>query len=108
MKQGKQRMCIVNPALVDDISPLVGGQAEIMCRIGISWNSWVKIVSGQPVRYSLGERFKARVIAAADQATGLRRKFPSRGGGLDRAALDAAFLMPMPRTSETCGRVSRR
>lgn len=96
MKQGKGGMCIVNPALVADIAPLVGGQAQIMCRIGISWNSWIKIARGQPVRYSLGARFKARVIAAADQAAGLRRKFPSACGEVDRAALDAAFLMPMP------------
>lgn len=94
VKQAKQRMCIINPELVDDIAPLVGGQAEIMCRIGISWNSWIKIVGGLPVRHSLGERFKARILATAEEIDGFRRKFPSTGGGFDRAAMADAFLLP--------------
>lgn len=94
MSEGKQRMCVVNPELVDDIGHLVGGQCEIMTKIGISWNSWVKITSGLPVRRSLAHRFKARVLASADGIEGFRRKFPSASGGLDHAALDDAFLLP--------------
>ena len=92
--QKKQRMCIVNPDLVDEIGHLVGGQCEIMTRIGISWNSWTKIASGLPVRHSLAHRFKARVLAAAERSEGFHRKFPLAGGGLDYAALDDAFLLP--------------
>lgn len=94
MTQGKQRMCVVNPALVGDIVHLVGGQCEIMTKIGISWNSWIKITGGLPVRRSLAQRFKARVLAAAEEIEGFRRKFPSACGGLDHAALDEAFLLP--------------
>ncbi|WP_144243853.1 hypothetical protein [Sphingopyxis sp. MWB1] len=93
MKQAKQRMCVINPALVEDIAPLVGGQADIMTRIGISWNTWIKISGGRPVRYSLAQRFKARVVANAEKAETLGRKFPSPGGGIDRDALDSALLL---------------
>lgn len=96
MSQKKQRMCVVNPELVNEIGHLVGGQSEIMTRIGISWNSWVKIASGLPVRLSLAHRFKARVLASADGIEGFHRKFPLPGGGLDHAALDDAFLLPGP------------
>lgn len=41
-------MCIVNPDLVEEIRKLVGSQAEIMTRVGISWNSLTKIASGMP------------------------------------------------------------
>jgi hypothetical protein len=82
VKQHKQRMCIINPMLVEDIVPLAGGQADIMCRIGISWNS------------SLGERLRTRILAAAEGIEGFGAKFPAAGGGLDRVALAAAFLLP--------------
>jgi len=94
VNQVKQRMCTVNPALVDDIFPLVGGQAEIMTKIGISWNSWIKITGGFPVRHSLAHRFKTRVLATAEEVEGFRRKFPSPCGGIDYAALNDAFLLP--------------
>ena len=87
-------MCIVNPALVADIAPLTGSQSDIMRRAGISWNSWIKITGGLPVRHSLAHRFKARVLATAEEVEGFRRKFPSPCGGIDRAALDDAFLLP--------------
>lgn len=93
MTQATQRMCIVNPALVEDIAPLVGGQSAIMARIGISWNTWTKISGGQPVRYSLAERLKARILAHADETETLGRKFPAVGGGIDREALCSAFLI---------------
>lgn len=94
MSQKKQRMCVVNPDLVDEIGHLVGGQCEIMTRIGISWNSWIKIASGLPVRLSLAHRFKARVLASAGSIEGFHQKFPLPGGGLDYVALDDAFLLP--------------
>ncbi len=87
-------MCIVNPALVDDILPVVGKQAEIMGKVGISWNSWIKIVGGQPIRHSLGERFRARILADADDIEGFRCKFPSGRGEVDTVALEDAFLLP--------------
>lgn len=94
MSEKKQHMCVINPDLVDEIGHLVGGQCEIMTRIGISWNSWIKIVSGLPVRRSLAHRFKARVLASADRIQGFHQKFPLPGGGLDYAALDDAFFLP--------------
>lgn len=93
MKQVTQRMCIVNPALVPDIAPLVGGQSDIMTNIGISWNTWTKITGGQPVRYSLAERLKARIIANAGELETLGRKFPATCGGVDHEALGNALLI---------------
>jgi len=98
VSEKKQRMCVVNPDLVDEIGHLVGGQCEIMTRIGISWNSWIKIAGGLPVRHSLAHRFKARVLADADRVEGFQQKFPLPGGGLDYAALEDAFLLPSPAT----------
>ena len=86
-------MCIVNPDLVEEIRKLVGSQAEIMTRVGISWNSWTKIASGMPVRLSVGERLRSRVIGELRKSPAVRRRFPcASGGGLDEAALEAAFL----------------
>ncbi|WP_417595044.1 hypothetical protein [Parasphingorhabdus sp.] len=93
MKQLKSGMCIVNPALVVDIAPLVGGMADIMTRIGISWNTWNKISTGQPVRYSVAQRFQARIVAKADEIEALRAKFPATHGGIDRDALSEALLL---------------
>ena len=90
-------MCVVNRALVEDIAPLVGSQIDVMRRIGISWNSWIKVVAGLPVRLSVGQRLKARVLAQAASVPGFRRKYPSNVApdGIERAALDAAFLRPV-------------
>lgn len=95
MERGKPRMCIVNPALVEDIAPLAGSQSKIMRRAGISWNSWIKVSAGLPIRVSVGRRLKERILQRAHESDGLRRKFPAEtADGLDRAALDAAFLRP--------------
>ena len=92
----RQRMCVVNSELVEEIAPLVGSQAEIMTRVGISWNSWVKISGGLPVRVSVGERLRSRVLERAEDLPGLRDKFPPAGDGqVDREALERAFLKPV-------------
>ena len=89
-------MCIVNPALVADIAPLMGSQSEIMLRAGISWNSWIKVSAGLPIRVSVGRRLKARILQCAHESEGLRRRFPAETAeGIDRTALDAAFLRPI-------------
>lgn len=96
MTRGKPGMCIVNPALVADIAPLAGSQSEIMRRAGISWNSWIKVCAGLPIRVSVGRRLKARILPRAHESEGLRRRFPAETmGDIDRAALDAAFLRPV-------------
>jgi hypothetical protein len=89
-------MCIVNRDLVEDLEPLVGSQAEVMRRLGISWNSWIKIVAGMPIRASVGQRLKERTLAQAAALHGLRSKFPCTVApdGIDRAALDSAFMLP--------------
>lgn len=89
-------MCIVNRDLVDDLFPMAGGNAEVMQRLGISWNSWIKIVAGMPIRKSLALRLKERVLVHAGGIEGFKRKFPSASAvdGIDRAALDEAFLRP--------------
>ena len=67
-------MCIVDPALVSAIEPLVGGQSAIMQRCGISWNSWIKIVGGLPVTLAVAERLRVnvlrRLVVAADAPLG--------------------------------------
>lgn len=90
-------MCVINAELVDEIRPLAGSQAEIMTRLGISWNSWIKVSAGLPVRQSVGERLRMRVLAQADALPQLRKRFPAAGsaGKIDREALGAAFLVPI-------------
>lgn len=87
-------MCIVNRDLVNDLMPMAGGNADVMQRLGISWNSWIKIVAGMPIRMSLGLRLKERALAQADRIDGFKRRFPDdfAPDGIDRAALDRAFL----------------
>lgn len=94
--QQQMGMCIVNRDLVEDLEPLVGSQAEVMQRLGISWNSWIKIVAGLPVRRSVGQRLKERTLAHAAALDGLKSKFPCNVApdGLNRAALDSAFMLP--------------
>jgi hypothetical protein len=57
------KMCFVNPAVIDGLSEIVGTQAEIMTRVGISWNTWTKIRLRQPIRISVAERLQSRIIA---------------------------------------------
>jgi hypothetical protein len=94
--QRRPEMCIVNRELVEDLEPLVGSQAEVMQRLGISWNSWIKIVAGLPVRRSVGQRLKERALAQAATVQGLRTKFPcsSAPDGINRAALESVFMAP--------------
>ena len=56
-------MCIVNSALVEELAPIADSQAAVTENLGISWNSWIKIVAGLPVRRSLGLRLEERVLA---------------------------------------------
>ncbi|MDB5576263.1 MAG: hypothetical protein JWR80_1439 [Bradyrhizobium sp.] len=56
-------MCIVNSALVEELAPIAHSQAAVTEKLGISWNSWIKIVAGLPVRRSLGLRLEERVLA---------------------------------------------
>lgn len=89
----KLNMCIVNADLVEEIAPLVGSQSDIMTRVGISWNSWVKVVDGLPIRLSVGERLRSRVIGELRKSPAIQEKFPcSCAGGVDEAALEEAFL----------------
>ncbi len=96
LKRGKPKMCIINPALVEDMAPLTGSQNEIMRRIGISWNSWIKISAGLPIRLSVGRRLRDRMLSRAHEIEGFRRKFAATSSpdGIDHAALEAAFLRP--------------
>lgn len=89
-------MCVVNSDLVEEVSRLVGTQAEIMRRVGISWNSWVKIVNGLPIRLSVGERLRSRVLNELRTSPDIREKFPSAmaADGVDELALEEAFLKP--------------
>jgi hypothetical protein len=89
-------MCIVNRELVSDLAPLVGTRDQVMQRLGISWNSWVKIVAGQPIRTSVGLRLKERALAHSALTEAFRRKFPCplRPDGIDRGKLEGAFLSP--------------
>ncbi len=90
-------MCVVNRSLVADIERLIGSQTEIMGRVGISWNSWIKVVGGLPIRLSVGQRLRARILDSADSLPGLQAKFPpSRSGEtIDRSAFEQAFLEPV-------------
>ncbi len=90
-------MCLVNPDFVEAMRDLVGTQSDIMVRAGISWNSWAKIVAGMPVRLSVGERLRDRVIGELGKSPAVRRMFAGGpdGEAIDLAALAAAFLTPV-------------
>lgn len=93
----RQNMCVINPALVPLIAPFVGSQSEIMLRVGISWNSWNKILAARPIRISMAERFRERIGKIALETESFVAVFPATGGGLDRKAFDQAFIfMPEP------------
>ena len=96
------RICIVNHALVDDIAQLVGSQADVMRRIGISWNCWIKIAGGLPIRLSVGQRLRTRLLADRARIPGFAAKFPSATApdGVDCAALEAALLRPVTITRQ--------
>lgn len=89
----RQNMCVINPVLVPMIAPLVGSQSEIMLRVGISWNSWNKILDGRPIRISMAERFRERIGKIARETESFVAAFPTHDGGLDRAAFDEAFIL---------------
>ena len=95
------RMCSVNPELIEAVGHLVGTQSEIMTRAGISWNSWIKIVSGLPVRLSVGERLRARVLREAETIPDLRKMFPPSKFGeiVDHRAIERVVLTPVIRRS---------
>jgi hypothetical protein len=95
LKPTRQKMCHINPALVPLIAPLVGSQSEIMVRVGISWNSWNKILDGQSIRCSMAERFRVKILGLAENLESFARAYPAAGGGLDMAALEADFLKPI-------------
>lgn len=94
-KPTRQKMCQINPKLVPLITPLVGSQSEIMVRVGISWNSWNKILDGQSIRCSMAERFRAKILSLAVNMESFAAAYPAADGGLDAAALEADFIKPI-------------
>lgn len=92
-KASRQKMCVINPTLVPLIAPLVGGQSDIMLRVGISWNSWNKLLDGLPVRLSMAERFRMRIANIAESDAAFIAAYPAPDGTLDRDTLDAEFLL---------------
>lgn len=94
-KPTRQKMCVINPAVVELIAPLVGGQSDIMVRVGISWNSWNKLLDGLPIRCSMAERLRTRVLSLAENLESFIRAYPAETGGLDRTALEADFMRPV-------------
>lgn len=86
-------MCIVNPDLVGGLAQLVGSQVEVMGRLGISWNTWVKIRDGQPILMSVGRRLRTRILGNAEMVVKFSREFPSAiDADINRVPLEAAFL----------------
>lgn len=93
----KLKMCVVNPLLIDGLGQLVGSQLEVMTHLGISWNTWIKIRSGQPVKLSLGRRLRSRIVADRKAREVVRREAGSpRLRDLDAEGLERIFLLPSP------------
>lgn len=57
----------LDPDIVDMMKRLVTGQTDeaLNDRFGISYNTWRKLVAGQPVRHSLAQRVTQRVAMIA-------------------------------------------
>lgn len=96
--------CVVNRDLVPDLAMLTGTRDEMSQRLGISWNSWIKIAGGLPIRTTLALRLRSRVLAQAHMIDSLREKFPcaSAPDRIDHAALERAFLRPAAGASAQC------
>ncbi|MET0374486.1 MAG: hypothetical protein ABW128_09540 [Rhizorhabdus sp.] len=97
MSNRSLKMCVINSDLVEDLAEVVGTQSDIMARSGISWNSWIKIVGGLPVRRTVGERFRSQVLDELGQRPSVRSRFASteRPEQIDMMALESAFLTPV-------------
>lgn len=93
------KMCIVDPALVSAIEPLIGGQSAIMQRCGISWNSWIKIVGGLPVTLAVAERLRAGVLRQLAALPDLPPHLAQWGQGSALAAFERRFFAPVTFTA---------
>jgi hypothetical protein len=89
------KMCIVDPALVSAIEPLIGGQAAIMQRCGISWNSWIKIVGGLPVTLAVAERLRVNVLRQLQAGADLPPYVAGRIPASAVFALERPFSSPV-------------
>jgi len=96
-------MCLINPDIVREIEVLAGSQADIMRRLGISWNCWISIVGGLPIRLSVGERLRDRIMDRAGDLPGLCAMFPSidHDDAVDREALAFGFLTKVTARTDT-------
>lgn len=81
-------MCLVNPEVVARLAPVVGPQANIMQNLGISWNTWIKISAGHPIRLSVAQRLKNRVLTDENFSC----VFDNQVVAGSKAALDHTFL----------------
>lgn len=97
MSNRNLKMCVINTDFVEELAPFVGTQSDIMSRSGISWNSWIKIVGGLPVRRTVGERFRSHVLHKLVQQPDVRSRFAPADNSeqVDINALERAFLTPM-------------
>lgn len=55
--------CSVDPRLIDRLETMVDCRTEaaVNAQFGISYNTWRKLIAGQPVRASLLSRLQARI-----------------------------------------------
>lgn len=59
----RTKFCVIAPVVVDRLHLMVESQARIMGTCGISWNTWKKVRSGEPIRLSVALRLLSRVTA---------------------------------------------
>jgi hypothetical protein len=59
----RQSLRAVNPRIVSKMHDQLVGQtdATLMGRFGISYNTWRKVRSGEPIRRSVAERLEQRM-----------------------------------------------
>ncbi|WP_414900167.1 hypothetical protein ACMT1E_10700 [Sphingomonas flavalba] len=60
---GGRAVRAVDPAVVDHMVDNCTGQTDetLQAQFGISYNTWRKLLSGQPIRRSLADRLEDRV-----------------------------------------------
>lgn len=60
--------CIVDPSIVSRMQATVCGQTDeaLNAQFGLSYNTWRKLLAGQPIRKSLASRLESRMRQCQD------------------------------------------
>lgn len=108
IREQSRTLCRLNECFVARLYALVptGSRAEVENVLRISWNTWIKIRTGGPIRYSLALRLVTRVLGMESDASDPMTQMTLTGGGeppravrQDRSLRPAARKQKIPSAS---------